>query len=151
MTGLHLTGANDMMRRLTMLSRVVRESTEEELRDLANEIEQGSRDRAPEKTGALVDSHKVSEEEGMNGTTFTISVGPVYDGGREYSTLMHEGLHGGMVYNLGPKSQAKNTGTPHRGTGVGWKYLERSFNSAYRRALRRLALAAKKGMKRVAR
>ena len=82
----------------------------------------------------------------MDGTiSYQVSVGPVYENGVEYSLLMHEGLDDGS-YNLGKGSQAKNRGTPHRGIGVGMKFLTRSFDKVYRTALMRVNDKMKKGM-----
>lgn len=135
--------ATSFVRRLSDIGKIVRHNGNRGLWDVAQEIAQGAKDRAPEKTGDLVDSIRVDPPTPPSvptgkGYTVTISVGPVYnDAGVDYVPFMHEGIDG-EKYDLGKISEQKNKGQPHKGTGVGWKFLERAFESAYRKALRKI-------------
>lgn len=135
-----LLNGKRVIREMTNRSSLVRQTVDEEIRQMAEEIKEGSMQRAPEKTGDLVDSHKVTERSVGGRTHFDVGFGPVENEGRDYGLIMHEGLEG--IYNLGPISAAKNTTTPHRGHGVGMKFLKRSFDAVTRRARERLKLAA---------
>jgi hypothetical protein len=133
---------------LTGASRVVRESSQDEIADLSSEIMAGSLMRAPEKTGALVDSHEIVPKSDGNGQV--VAVGPAInpDTGEEYALLMHEGI-GGERYKLGPISRAKSQGAPHFGRGVGIKFLTRSFRAVSRNAIKRIADGVKRDLKNV--
>ncbi|AWK87656.1 hypothetical protein [Azospirillum thermophilum] len=113
---------------------------------VARDVEQGSRERAPELTSDLVNSHKTQiVASSASGITVAVSVGPVYsDSGDDYSLRMHEGLPG--VYNLGPVSRQKNTGIPHHGTGVGLKFLERALLDSGTALARRIAAAIRRNV-----
>ncbi len=136
--GMTLTGAGELIAALTSMSRVIAPLSAFELRELSEEIKDGSIDRAPEKTGRLVDSHFVEQTGRGRDATFHIGFPEVLnDEGKDYGMLMHEGLDGeGKSYNLGQKSADKNTGRAHYGEGVGMKFLARSFESNYRKMLK---------------
>lgn len=173
-----LTGDQELLATLSALGKIAQHDGPDALRRLADEIADGARERVPEKTGALADSIRVVENP-RSVRTYEVAVqaGPVMNaqGAADYAVIMHEGLGlsdgesflpygketrsagGDGRYTLGPLSAAKNAGrTPHEGTGVGWKFLERAFESVYRKALRRIndrikravAEAALKGRKR---
>ena len=140
-----VTGASEIIARLTRASKIVQESSARQIKALALETLIGSQFRAPEETGHLVDSHRMSiQKSGRYIISIWVSVGPVYDEkGEEYSLPMHEGFANlknpdDFPYKLGHDSEAKNTGVDHFGEGVGYKFLERSFRHVYRNALRRV-------------
>lgn len=115
---------------------------------VARDVEQTSRDRAPELTGELEASHKTQiATDTTDRLTVTVSAGPAINPatGEDYSIPMHEGLPPtGRPYNLGPVSSAKNTGLPHQGEGVGWKFLERALQDRGPALARRIAAAIRR-------
>lgn len=138
--GMRLSGARELRSTLTRKKEIARTISAEEVKRIATEIMDGSKARAPEETGKLVDSHRMSVVAAGDHVEAVVSVGPVYsEDGHDYSIEMHEGLAtGDGKYELGPGSEAKNLGTPHVGEGVGWKFLERSFKAVTRRVMKEL-------------
>lgn len=137
--GMRLVGGRNLLGGLTAMSRVVRPLSEANLRELSEQVKEGSQARAPEKTGALVDAHYVRQSGRGRNTTFKVGFDGVMNEDQvDYTMLMHEGLgvSGGGRYNLGPKSAEKNTGRPHHGEGVGMKFLTRSLEHHYRGLLK---------------
>ena len=141
MSGVRIVGGDRLIRNLSRRGRAAERMGDYGLKLLADEIEEESRARTPERTGKLVESHRVVQtKEG-----YGVMVGPVYNDGVEYSVMMHEGLGWDQddmdlePYELGRKSRSKNAGkTAHYGRGVGWKFLERASKSVMRDAVGRL-------------
>ena len=122
------------VRMIESIKAEVKISSTQLVRTLAEEVKRESIARAPIKTGALEKSH-VSEVSGVGGKVRAeIGFGPVFsESGDDYSARMHEGLDlEGMPYNLGPRSEDKSDGTPHRGKGVGMHFLKRAFDYVMR-------------------
>lgn len=137
--GLKLVGSGRMLRNITRMSKTVRDATDAELLLMAREVKEESIDRAPIDTGALERSHKIDRDRIGGLTRYTVSFGPIInESGQDYTLLMHEGLGDGEPYELGKRSEAKNSGKPHYGEGVGMKFMTRAAEKVYRRALARL-------------
>lgn len=112
------------------------------VRELAEEIRDESVARAPVKTGALEISH-TAQVVGTGGKIRAeVGFGPTFSkSGVDYSLLMHEGLdQAGLAYDLGPRSEDKSEGPPHRGKGVGMKFLKRAFDFVMRNIQTRAAI-----------
>jgi hypothetical protein len=133
-----VTGQGGLFAKLAETRTVVRESSREETVALNDEILEGSKARAPFDTGALENSHEAVVENEPDRIRAYVTVGPVYHNGFDYAVAMHEGIVEGYPYNLGKGSLEKNTGTPHYGTGVGWKFLQRAFDAVMRVAQTRI-------------
>ena len=133
-----VTGEGGLLAKLAQTRQVVKESSREETIALNEEILEGSKERAPFDTGALEDSHRAVVEPDAERIKTYVIVGPVEHNGFDYSVAMHEGIVVGYPYNLGKGSLEKNTGTPDYGTGVGWKFLQRSFDAVMRTAQARI-------------
>jgi hypothetical protein len=129
-SGMTLFGANELRKSLTDAMKVHEEFGEQGIKQLAKAVQEGARERAPEKTGDLVDAIKVTTE--RNGRRFRATV-YVDETMVPYAIYMHEGINGEQ-YELGEYSDLKNIGVPHVGTGVGWKFLERAFRAVTRNA-----------------
>jgi hypothetical protein len=133
-----VTGTGGLFAKLDDAKRIVRETSREVTKDLNHEIMEGSKARAPFDTGALEESHREVVEDEADRIRTYVMVGPVYHGDFDYSEAMHEGIVEGYPYSLGPGSLAKNSGTPHYGDGVGWKFLQRAFDAVMRVAQKRI-------------
>ncbi len=147
-TAITIEGMGAFNRRLTRLSRSVKFATEKELGEAANRIKVESQKRAPEKTGALVLAHSVTKKGSGVKTEYSVNVASVLDSkGRNYAVEMHEGIKtsGSFVnpafppYVLGQLSSSKSIGMPHRGKGVGIRFLARAAEFVYRDLLRNMA------------
>ena len=143
--GFRLLNTGEFKARLGSSTRIAKEGGAAALKEISAEIKEASQDRAPEKSGNLVDAHYYRKTVDDGGRV-VYEVG-VNEAEAPYALRMHEGIDGGP-YNLGKKSKDKNAGmTPHVGEGVGWKYLERAFNAKYRAALKKLEQALGKVFK----
>lgn len=133
---MHLYGAEELRQMLTDAMKIAEEEGREGIKKLAGNIALGAQQRAPEKTGQLVDAIKVRHEY-FSPRRFRSTVW-VDEMMAPYAIYMHEGING-MPYELGEISEDKNEGKrPHYGEGVGWKFLKRAFNAETRKASKRL-------------
>lgn len=140
---MYLRGDGDLFAALTQASRVAKVGGERAMRELAEDVMRGSIDRAPRDTHTLENAHYLQRVETSAGVQFHVAIDMTK---APWAMEMHEGWGSHRPYNLGDGphnddggSQAKNAGkTAHHGPGVGWKFLERSFNHYYRQALARL-------------
>lgn len=138
-SGMRLTNSGELFAALTTMSKVLANGTDDAVRAFAEEVMAESIKRTPKDTGGIEQAHRcyVDTFGQFHKAGVVIVEQCISESGIDYALLMHEGL-AGKQYVLGPGSVAKNTGTPHYGQGVGWKFLERAFESVYRKYLNRV-------------
>lgn len=146
-------GQQQLRKKLSSVGKIAKVEGKQALYEVAEQIADGARDRVPENTSELYDTIRVSEEgsraDGDAGRyQAVVSAGPAISEstGIDYSILVHEGMPEGEKYMLGELSRFKNEGEPHVGKGVGWKFLERSYEEHYRRALSHVSKKIKAGL-----
>lgn len=134
---------NRLLVRMNNAGKIAKQGGDKAIDDLALDVAQGAIDRAPRLTGSLEQAVDIeTTDTGKRHTAevfIDLEVAP-------HAVYMHEGIEGGEPpagYELGEISQSKNTGTPHVGRGVGFKFLERSFEQNYRAGLKRVNDALK--------
>lgn len=144
-----LGGLDDLQRTFRDISDAVGNGGFEALHELATDVMEESKARAPEdELHQLVDSHRlVVVEHTPTRSVIDIRVGPVFGkNGFDYTLAMHEGHPQVGKYKLGRLSLTKSRGPAHSGPGVGLKFLERAFDAAYSSAVKRIAEAVKAAM-----
>lgn len=138
--GLQITGVEELLLRLQRAEREVLKGAVDQMREEAKGIRDLARKMAPVDEGDLEKAIKYEEQRGRDArgrfaaTTFLIGVdstvvanSPNREGQKikvgDYAYIMHEHLTPYGRYNLGPKSQAKQSGQQEM---VGGKFLERA-------------------------
>lgn len=135
---MHLHGADEVRASLYSMAEITRAGAEAALLETAADIQQGAIARAPVDDGDLEAAIKLTTS-GL-GTPEVEAVIYVDTSAAPHAFRLHENVLNPAVqpWKLGPKSEAKNGGkAPHAGEGVGWKYLERSFDDNWRKAVER--------------
>ncbi len=135
---MHLLGADEVRASLYSMGEIVRAGGEAALLETAADIQKGAIARAPVDDGDLESAIKLTTS-GV-GTPEVEAVIYVDTGAAPHAYRLHENVlnPSAQPWKLGPKSEAKNGGkAPHAGEGVGWKYLERSLDDNWRKAVER--------------
>lgn len=148
--GVRVTGLGKVLANLARTEAKVQAGSLAALRESAKEIRDLARLNAPVDTGDLekaIVTIEVRERTALGRfgqTTIEVGVDPSKlnleeHGGFDYSIPMHEG-----VYNLGPKSEAKQSGQAEQ---VGPKYLERALKALQAKIRRNMEDAVRRAAK----